>query len=40
LKFDVAEQIKIAEGFVSLGGAYEEPETRTRRPSQKLRGSS
>ena len=26
LKFDDAEQIKIAEGFVSLGGAYEEPE--------------
>src|SRR5476649_1386744 len=26
LKFDAAEQIKITEGFVSLGGAYEEPE--------------
>ncbi len=26
LKFDPAEQIKIDEGFVSLGGAYEEPE--------------
>jgi type IV pilus assembly protein PilM len=26
LKFDQAERIKIAEGFVSLGGAYEEPE--------------
>jgi type IV pilus assembly protein PilM len=26
LKFDVAEKIKIDEGFVSLGGAYEEPE--------------
>ena len=26
LKFDDAERIKIAEGFVSLGGAYEEPE--------------
>src|SRR5713226_9438947 len=25
-KFDVAEKIKIEEGFVSLGGAYEEPE--------------
>lgn len=25
-KWDVAEKIKIAEGFVSLGGAYEEPE--------------
>jgi type IV pilus assembly protein PilM len=27
LKFEVAEQIKIVEGFVSLGGAYEEPES-------------
>jgi len=26
LKFDDAERIKIAEGFVSLGGAYEEPD--------------
>jgi type IV pilus assembly protein PilM len=26
MKFEVAEQIKIVEGFVSLGGAYEEPE--------------
>lgn len=26
LKFDEAERIKIEEGFVSLGGAYEEPE--------------
>jgi type IV pilus assembly protein PilM len=26
LKFNEAEQIKVAEGFVSLGGAYEEPE--------------
>jgi type IV pilus assembly protein PilM len=26
LKFELAEQIKVAEGFVSLGGAYEEPE--------------
>src|SRR5512137_2804005 len=25
-KFDVAEKVKIDEGFVSLGGAYEEPE--------------
>jgi type IV pilus assembly protein PilM len=25
-KFDVAEKVKIEEGFVSLGGAYEEPE--------------
>src|SRR5438552_4275851 len=27
-KFEIAEQIKIAEGFVSLGGAYEEPENK------------
>ena len=27
LQFDEAEQIKIAEGFVSLGGAYEEPDS-------------
>jgi type IV pilus assembly protein PilM len=26
LKFDLAEKLKIDEGFVSLGGAYEEPE--------------
>src|SRR5438309_4847750 len=26
LKFDIAEKLKIDEGFVSLGGAYEEPE--------------
>src|SRR5438874_11269139 len=26
IKFDVAEKLKIDEGFVSLGGAYEEPE--------------
>jgi type IV pilus assembly protein PilM len=26
LKYDVAEKLKIDEGFVSLGGAYEEPE--------------
>jgi type IV pilus assembly protein PilM len=26
LKFDDADKIKVAEGFVSLGGAYEEPE--------------
>src|SRR2546423_9962472 len=26
LKFDAAEKLKIDEGFVSLGGAYEEPE--------------
>src|SRR5437773_2296199 len=28
LKFDNAEKIKIEEGFVSLGGAYEEPENQ------------
>jgi type IV pilus assembly protein PilM len=27
LKFEIAEQKKVAEGFVSLGGAYEEPES-------------
>src|SRR3989475_2646187 len=27
LKFDDAEQFKVAEGFVHLGGAYEEPES-------------
>src|ERR1700690_3617341 len=27
LKFDIAERKKVAEGFVSLGGAYEEPES-------------
>jgi type IV pilus assembly protein PilM len=27
LKVEIAEQIKIVEGFVSLGGAYEEPES-------------
>jgi type IV pilus assembly protein PilM len=27
LRFEIAEQKKIAEGFVSLGGAYEEPES-------------
>src|SRR5262249_41873773 len=27
-KFDAAEKIKIQEGFVSLGGAYEEPENQ------------
>src|SRR5207237_8961511 len=26
LRFNDAEKVKIAEGFVSLGGAYEEPE--------------
>ena len=28
LKFEIAEQIKVREGFVSLGGAYEEPENQ------------
>src|SRR5438445_2937133 len=28
-KFDAAEKIKIDEGFVSLGGAYEEPDNRS-----------
>jgi type IV pilus assembly protein PilM len=37
LKFAEAEELKINEGFVSLGGAYEEPENR---PSRRSRGSS
>ncbi len=36
LKFDVAEQIKIAEGFVSLGGAYEEPENPNQAAISKI----
>jgi type IV pilus assembly protein PilM len=36
LKFDVAEQIKIAEGFVSLGGAYEEPESPNQAAISKI----
>jgi type IV pilus assembly protein PilM len=36
LKFEVAEQIKIAEGFVSLGGAYEEPENENQAKISKI----
>ncbi len=36
LKFDDAEQIKIAEGFVSLGGAYEEPENANQAAISKI----
>jgi type IV pilus assembly protein PilM len=36
LKFEVAEQIKIAEGFVSLGGAYEEPENANQAAISKI----
>ncbi|MBU6409596.1 MAG: type IV pilus assembly protein PilM, partial [Verrucomicrobia bacterium] len=36
LKFDDAEQIKIAEGFVSLGGAYEEPENPNQAAISKI----
>ncbi len=36
LKFGVAEQIKIAEGFVSLGGAYEEPENPNQAAISKI----
>ena len=36
LKFDVAEQIKIKEGFVSLGGAYEEPENPNQAAISKI----
>src|SRR5271170_3747634 len=35
-KFEVAEQIKIAEGFVSLGGAYEEPENANQAAISKI----
>src|SRR3974377_1212877 len=35
-KFDVAEKIKIAEGFVSLGGAYEEPENQDKAAISKI----
>src|SRR5216683_3966381 len=35
-KFDVAEQIKIKEGFVSLGGAYEEPENPNQAAISKI----
>ncbi len=36
LKFELAEQIKIAEGFVSLGGAYEEPENPNQAAISKI----
>ncbi|MGB7768838.1 MAG: type IV pilus assembly protein PilM [Verrucomicrobiia bacterium] len=36
LKFEIAEQIKITEGFVSLGGAYEEPENPNQAAISKI----
>jgi type IV pilus assembly protein PilM len=36
LKFDIAEQLKVAEGFVSLGGAYEEPENPNQAAISKI----
>ena len=36
MKFDDAEKIKIAEGFVSLGGAYEEPENPNQAAISKI----
>jgi type IV pilus assembly protein PilM len=36
LKFDDAEKIKIQEGFVSLGGAYEEPENPNQAAISKI----
>src|SRR5690348_593034 len=36
LKFDQAEQLKIDEGFVSLGGAYEEPENPNQAAISKI----
>ena len=36
LKFDEAELIKVAEGFVSLGGAYEEPENPNQAAISKI----
>src|SRR5579872_4818246 len=35
-KFDAAEKIKISEGFVSLGGAYEEPENQDQAAISKI----
>jgi type IV pilus assembly protein PilM len=35
-KFDEAEKIKVAEGFVSLGGAYEEPENPNQAAISKI----
>src|SRR5215469_13148255 len=36
LKFEIAEQIKVKEGFVSLGGAYEEPENPNQAAISKI----
>jgi hypothetical protein len=36
LSFDTADQVKIAEGFVSLGGAYEEPENPNQAAISKI----
>src|SRR5215471_15675043 len=36
MKFDTAEKIKIEEGFVSLGGAYEEPENPNQAAISKI----
>ncbi len=36
LKFTIAEQIKVSEGFVSLGGAYEEPENPNQAAISKI----
>ena len=36
LKFDMADKIKIDEGFVSLGGAYEEPENQHQAAISKI----
>ncbi|HSY74310.1 MAG TPA: type IV pilus assembly protein PilM, partial [Dongiaceae bacterium] len=36
LKFDEAEKIKVTEGFVSLGGAYEEPENANQAAISKI----
>jgi type IV pilus assembly protein PilM len=36
LKFDAAESLKIEEGFVSLGGAYEEPENPNQAAISKI----
>jgi len=36
MKWDVAEKIKIEEGFVSLGGAYEEPENPNQAAISKI----
>jgi type IV pilus assembly protein PilM len=36
LKFDEAERLKIEQGFVSLGGAYEEPENRHQAAISKI----